>query len=108
MNISFNSNHKYMTQAPHGTSINTERYRVMVKKRKTGKITIDTDLCKGCYLCISVCPGNLIVICDKLNQKGYYPAEFTETDDKETDRKCTGCALCATVCPDIAIGVYRE
>ena len=80
----------------------------MAKKTVKGHITIDRELCKGCHLCISVCPQKVIKVSKKLNQKGYYPAEFTETDDKETDRKCTGCALCATVCPDIAIGVYRE
>jgi 2-oxoglutarate ferredoxin oxidoreductase subunit delta len=79
----------------------------MAKKTKKGKITIDRDLCKGCYLCISVCPNHLIAISDKLNQKGYYPAEYIETDGKEKDRKCTGCALCAMTCPDIAIEVYR-
>ena len=76
-------------------------------KRK-GKITIDRELCKGCYLCISVCPDNLIIISDELNQTGYYPAEFTEKNGKEEDIKCTGCATCALVCPDVAIEVYRE
>ncbi len=76
-------------------------------KRK-GKITIDSELCKGCYLCISFCPENLITISDELNQKGYYPAEFIEKDGKEGDIKCTGCATCALVCPDVAIEVYRE
>ncbi len=77
------------------------------KKAKNGKITINSELCKGCYLCISFCPNNLIIQSDKLNQKGYYPAKFTETEDSK-DRKCTGCAICATVCPDLAIEVYRE
>jgi len=79
----------------------------MAKKTKKGKITIDRDLCKGCYLCISVCPKNLIAVSEKLNQKGYYPAEYTEKDGEENDRKCTGCSLCAVTCPDIAIEVYR-
>lgn len=79
----------------------------MVKKTKKGKITIDGELCKGCYLCISVCPDQLISVSDKLNQKGYYPAEFIETDKIEEDRRCTGCTLCAVICPDIAIEVYR-
>ena len=76
--------------------------------KKKGTITIDKELCKGCYLCISACPDELITISDKLNQKGYYPAEFTETYKEQENRKCTGCATCALVCPDIAIEVYRE
>lgn len=80
----------------------------MAKKTKKGRITIDRELCKGCYLCASVCPNHLIEVSDKLNQKGYYPAEFKETDEKEENHKCTGCAICATICPDIAIEVYRR
>jgi len=76
--------------------------------RKKGTITIERELCKGCYLCISVCPDQLIAISGELNQKGYYPAEFTEADNKKEDSKCTGCATCALVCPDVAIEVYRE
>ena len=80
----------------------------MAKNPKTGRITIDRELCKGCYLCILFCPNHLIAVSEILNQKGYYPAEFTETDGNKGDRKCTGCATCAIVCPDVAIEVYRE
>ena len=82
-------------------------YNIMEKKKKKGEITLDNELCKACYLCISVCPLNLIRVSEALNQKGYYPAEFTETESREHDRKCTGCATCALVCPDLAIEVYR-
>lgn len=83
-------------------------FKIMVKKTKTGRITIDSELCKGCYLCISVCPHDLLKVSDELNQKGYYPAEFIETDLAQNSRKCTGCATCAIICPDIAIEVYRD
>jgi 2-oxoglutarate ferredoxin oxidoreductase subunit delta len=76
-------------------------------KKKHGRISIDRELCKGCYLCISVCPEELIETSDQLNQKGYYPARFKEEDKKDGERKCTGCTTCATICPDIAIEVYR-
>jgi len=70
-----------------------------------GKINIDRERCKGCQLCISVCPKKRIAVCQGLNEKGYYPAEYSEGQGKEA---CTGCALCALVCPDVAIEVYRE
>ncbi|MBN1627976.1 MAG: 4Fe-4S dicluster domain-containing protein [Deltaproteobacteria bacterium] len=78
----------------------------MSKKTEKGRITIDRERCKGCYLCISVCPNQVIKISRSLNQQGYYPAE---PEDKVNNGKgCTGCAMCALICPDIAIEVYRE
>jgi len=81
----------------------------MSMETKKGRIVIDFNLCKGCSLCVSVCPRELIIISTTLNEKGYYPACFTEAESKsKEDLKCTGCALCAVVCPDMAIEVYRE
>jgi 2-oxoglutarate ferredoxin oxidoreductase subunit delta len=80
----------------------------MAKKTKKGRITIDRELCKGCYLCASVCPRELITVSERLNKKGYYPAECLDTPRPEGGDGCTGCATCAIVCPDIAIEVYRE
>jgi 2-oxoglutarate ferredoxin oxidoreductase subunit delta len=74
-----------------------------------GRITIDKERCKGCGLCILVCPMKQIEISDELNTKGYYPASFLEENAGDSGkRKCTGCALCALTCPDVAIEVYRE
>jgi len=68
-----------------------------------GRIVIDTERCKGCELCQSACPQNVITIADTLNRKGYRPAIFLDPE-----HKCTGCALCAVVCPDGCITVYKE
>ncbi|MCL2062139.1 MAG: 4Fe-4S dicluster domain-containing protein [Firmicutes bacterium] len=66
------------------------------------KVTINKDLCKGCSLCIGVCPKKIISI-DKtsLSKKGYQPAQVTEMD------KCIGCAFCALICPDTVITVEK-
>ena len=66
-----------------------------------GKIIIDIERCKGCTLCVTVCPNNVITISEKSNSKGYFPAESTGPN-------CTGCTNCAIVCPDCAIEVYRD
>jgi 2-oxoglutarate ferredoxin oxidoreductase subunit delta len=70
---------------------------------KKGKVTFDQDRCKGCELCVSVCPVKIIEI-DKhtINKKGYNPAVVNEMD------KCIGCASCATMCPDVVITVEQE
>jgi len=64
----------------------------------TGKIIIDRDRCKGCGLCIWVCPAKTIVMSDKPNSAGHFPAETAGGG-------CTACAMCAVICPDCAIEV---
>lgn len=76
------------------------------EKKARGNIKIDRERCKGCHLCIEVCPNRRIIADDSLNKKGYVPACFGEKfEDGQKD--CTGCAQCATVCPEVAIEVYR-
>jgi len=66
------------------------------------RIEINFERCKGCYLCVTACPRNLIEEGHELNAAGYYPARFTSS------QSCTACALCATVCPDVAIEVWKD
>jgi 2-oxoglutarate ferredoxin oxidoreductase subunit delta len=63
-----------------------------------GKIVIDTERCKGCGLCVIVCPRESIAISEESNQNGYFPAEAKDT-------ACTGCAQCAIICPEGIIEV---
>ena len=65
------------------------------------KVTFKEELCKGCGLCVSACPKQIVKLADKLNPKGYHPAGCTEPE------KCIGCAFCATMCPDCVITVEK-
>ena len=66
------------------------------------KVTLQTDLCKGCGLCVSTCPKRcLSIAADQINKKGYSPAVMSDPD------KCIGCAFCATMCPDCIITVEK-
>ena len=66
------------------------------------KQTFETDLCKGCGLCVNACPkGCLTIASDKINKKGYSPAAMVD------EEKCIGCAFCATMCPDCIITVEK-
>ncbi len=65
------------------------------------KIKIDKEKCKGCFLCVSVCPKGLIKAGKGLNKKGFTFAEFGDASF------CVGCSMCAIICPDCCIEVYK-
>ncbi|MBQ9513576.1 MAG: 4Fe-4S dicluster domain-containing protein [Clostridia bacterium] len=66
------------------------------------KTIFNEERCKGCGLCVTVCPKGIIALAkEKINGKGYHPAENTDVS------KCIGCAFCATICPDTVIKVER-
>ena len=74
-------------------------------RESMSKVTFDDNKCKGCKLCIEVCPKKIIEIDEnKFNNKGFHPAGVK---DKEME-KCIGCAFCATICPDCVIIVEKQ
>jgi 2-oxoglutarate ferredoxin oxidoreductase subunit delta len=71
-------------------------------KTKNAYVTIDENLCKGCGLCVSVCPQDTLSISRVSNTKGYFPAlQFKQ-------EACNACNKCATMCPEVAINVYID
>jgi len=67
-----------------------------------GKVTFNEDICKGCELCVSVCPKKIISLnTEKINSKGYNPAYVTDQE------LCIACGNCAIMCPDSVIKVER-
>ena len=66
------------------------------------KVTFNEDICKGCGLCVDVCPKKILKIDEKqLNTKGYNPAVMTNQE------ACIACAFCAKMCPDCVITVEK-
>ncbi|MBW1644821.1 MAG: 4Fe-4S dicluster domain-containing protein [Deltaproteobacteria bacterium] len=65
------------------------------------RVEIERERCKGCGLCVDVCPEKILAIGGELNLSGYYFAVVTNEDD------CLGCVMCAEMCPDVAISVWR-
>ena len=66
-----------------------------------GKVSFLQERCKGCELCRSVCPKQIIVMSAGTNSRGYHPASVERMEE------CTGCASCARMCPDSVITVER-
>ena len=66
------------------------------------KVTIKNESCKGCTLCIGVCPKGIIEL-DKgtINNKGHHPVRIAD------ESKCTACSFCARMCPDCAIKIEK-
>ncbi|MDF1536384.1 MAG: 4Fe-4S dicluster domain-containing protein [bacterium] len=65
-------------------------------------IKIDEIKCKGCVLCVEVCPHVLIRQKKAINDQGY---QYVILDDP--DGRCTGCTVCGVVCPDMCIEVFK-
>ena len=73
---------------------------------KKGKIVINRDMCKGCYLCIRSCPVKVLEIDPELNSTGTHPVRTADADNK-AQGKCIACANCYVICPDVCIEVYE-
>ncbi len=65
------------------------------------RVIFREDRCKGCEVCISVCPQDIIALDNRINKLGYRPAVVAD------QAACTSCTLCAKVCPDAVISVFR-
>ncbi|MDD2763445.1 MAG: 4Fe-4S dicluster domain-containing protein [Opitutaceae bacterium] len=60
------------------------------------------DLCKGCELCVTVCPTKILKLdTTRVNIRGYHPAIVYNLAE------CSGCGSCAKMCPDSVITVRR-
>ncbi len=66
-----------------------------------GKVTINEVICKGCGLCVSVCPKSVLALSTtKITPACFYPTVKIQVD-------FIGGTSCAKMCPDCAIVVER-
>lgn len=64
-------------------------------------VRLDTERCKGCALCIKVCPMGVFALSDAVNARGFRDILIASPSE------CIGCLCCYLLCPDIAIEVDR-
>ena len=62
------------------------------------KVTLNPKRCKGCFLCVSVCPTGALHPSGEFGEKG------TETVKADVE-KCIGCGACYIMCPDCALEI---
>ena len=67
------------------------------------KMTVNPTYCKGCGLCVAVCPKKIIKFSAKINSKGYHYAEVEEPDQAV----CIACKMCYQTCPEVAIKIEK-
>jgi NAD-dependent dihydropyrimidine dehydrogenase PreA subunit len=66
-------------------------------------VRVRDDECKGCAVCVSVCPKGCLAMSGKLNTMGYEYVHFIH------DEACTACGLCFLSCPEpSALTVFAE
>jgi 2-oxoglutarate ferredoxin oxidoreductase subunit delta len=64
------------------------------------RVVITTEQCKGCGLCVAVCPTGVLAL-GPLNAMGYPAVTLVD------NARCTSCAACAMVCPESAVAVFK-
>ncbi len=74
----------------------------MVEYIFVAKIEVDITLCKGCGICVEMCPMKVLKMSEKFGPRGYHYPEVVHPE------KCTKCRLCELYCPDFAISVEDE
>ncbi len=65
----------------------------MASKPDRGSVSLNSEECKGCGLCVEACPPKVLRLGEGLNRYGYHPAVYLGAG-------CTGCGICFFACPE--------
>jgi len=63
------------------------------------QIKVLKAFCKGCKLCVSICPRRSMILSQNVNKSGFH---FPESISKS----CSDCGQCAIICPEAAIEIF--
>jgi 2-oxoglutarate ferredoxin oxidoreductase subunit delta len=64
-----------------------------------GVVHLIPERCKGCKICIDLCPRDVLQVSAETNSKGYHLPEIVEGRED----LCVHCEFCEMVCPEFAI-----
>jgi 2-oxoglutarate ferredoxin oxidoreductase subunit delta len=65
------------------------------------EVKVVEKYCKGCGLCVAVCPNGTIFIRDVVNDKGVNAAAV------KNEYLCKACMKCVLVCPEACIEITK-
>lgn len=64
-----------------------------------GQVYLIPERCKGCEICISLCPRDVLRVSESTNPKGYHLPEIAPGKEDS----CVHCEFCTMICPEFAI-----
>ncbi len=65
-------------------------------------IEIDERYCKGCGICVHLCPKHVLEISSALGVRGYYIPRVVDASE------CSKCGQCELYCPDFAVVIVED
>ena len=77
------------------STVKARKEETVVSEYEGRKITVIPRYCKGCEICVKLCPQSVLEIKD-------FKVHVERIDD------CNECMLCEIRCPDFAIEVARQ
>ncbi|MCY3413505.1 MAG: ferredoxin family protein [Candidatus Heimdallarchaeota archaeon] len=70
----------------------------IVSKKEDRVFVVDRNRCKGCKICVSICPFDAIFMSNEKSHRGnFYPIE---------NGACKACKKCLYACPDFALSIH--
>ena len=80
--------------------VESDKMPILYKNESKGQmLCLQFNQCKGCELCIEVCPNNVLEKSKEKNKNSQYPPAI------KNDVECILCKSCELICPDFSIYV---
>ncbi|NWF96682.1 MAG: 4Fe-4S binding protein [Candidatus Thorarchaeota archaeon] len=70
--------------------------------KRAKEIVINPIFCKGCHICIYVCPHSVLAKSEQVDNRGFFLPVVVDLE------ACKVCRLCEMHCPDFAISVASD
>jgi len=69
-----------------------------------GQVYLIPERCKGCDICVELCPKDVLQVSINTNVKGYHYPEIAPGKENA----CVHCDFCTVVCPEFAIFTMED